>query len=133
LNSGTAVRAKSAGFNRPAAGKTGTTDDFRDAWFTGFTPNLCASVWVGFDQRKLLLDRDGHGITGAEGALPLWIEFMKAATEGEPPRDFPIPPGIRFVTVDVRTGVPADSGETMTVPLPLETALPVSPIIALGE
>lgn len=133
INSGTAVKARWSGFTRPACGKTGTTDDYRDSWFTGFTPSLCASVWVGFDQRKLLRGRDGRGITGSEGALPIWIEFMKAAVEGEPLREFPIPPGIKFDTVGIYTGVHADSGAVMPVALPLETILPDTPVVVLGD
>ncbi len=133
MQSGTAVRTRWSGFTRPACGKTGTTDDHRDSWFTGFTPNLSASVWIGFDQRKLLLDTKGWGITGSDGALPLWIEFMKAATEGEPPRDFPIPPGIKFDTVGIYSGIPADSGEVMSVALPLETVLPDTIRFAIAD
>ncbi len=81
---GTAVRAKELA--RPAAGKTGTTNDFTDAWFIGFTPSLTAGVWVGFDDKQISL---GKKETGAKAALPVWIEFMKAAMEGKPVEDFP--------------------------------------------
>jgi penicillin-binding protein 1A len=81
---GTAVRAKDLG--RPAAGKTGTTNDFTDAWFIGFTPSLTAGVWIGYDDKQISL---GKKETGAKAALPIWIDFMKAATEGKPVEDFP--------------------------------------------
>ncbi len=81
---GTAMKAKELG--RPLAGKTGTTNDFTDAWFIGFSPSLTAGVWVGFDDKQISL---GKKETGAKAALPIWIEFMKAALEGRPVEDFP--------------------------------------------
>jgi penicillin-binding protein 1A len=81
---GTAIRAKELA--RPAAGKTGTTNDFTDAWFMGFTPSLTAGVWVGFDDRQVSL---GKKETGSKAALPIWLQFMKAAMEGKPADDFP--------------------------------------------
>jgi len=81
---GTAIKAKSLG--RPAAGKTGTTQDFTDAWFMGFTPQLTAGVWVGYDDKQISL---GKRESGALAALPIWIEFMGKALGGVPPTDFP--------------------------------------------
>jgi penicillin-binding protein 1A len=80
---GTAVHAKELG--RPCAGKTGTTNDFTDAWFLGFTPSLTAGVWVGYDDKQISL---GHKESGARAALPLWLEFMKMALDGKPVEDF---------------------------------------------
>src|SRR5580692_142514 len=80
---GTGIQAKALG--RPAAGKTGTTQDYTDAWFMGFTPQLTCGVWVGFDDKQISL---GKKETGAKAALPIWLEFMKAALEGQPPLDF---------------------------------------------
>ncbi|HJY86566.1 MAG TPA: PBP1A family penicillin-binding protein [Candidatus Acidoferrales bacterium] len=80
---GTAVRAKELA--RPAAGKTGTTNDFTDAWFIGFTPQITAGVWVGYDDKQVSL---GKKETGAKAALPIWMGFMKAALEGKPVEDF---------------------------------------------
>ncbi len=80
---GTAVRAKQLG--RPAAGKTGTTNDFSDAWFVGFTPTYTAGVWVGFDDNSVKL---GSKETGSRAALPIWLEVMQAAHEGKPVLDF---------------------------------------------
>ena len=80
---GTGIQAKSLG--RPAAGKTGTTQDYTDAWFVGFTPNLTAGVWVGFDDKQISL---GKKETGARAALPVWLEFMQGAVAGTPAMDF---------------------------------------------
>jgi len=80
---GTAVQAKALG--RPAAGKTGTTQDYTDAWFVGYTPQITAGVWVGFDDKQISL---GKKETGARAALPIWLEFMQSATAGMPPLDF---------------------------------------------
>src|SRR5271154_5043428 len=80
---GTGIQAKALG--RPAAGKTGTTQDYTDAWFMGFTPQLTCGVWVGFDDKQISL---GKKETGARAALPIWLEFMKTALEGQPALDF---------------------------------------------
>ncbi|MGC1604967.1 MAG: PBP1A family penicillin-binding protein, partial [Candidatus Acidiferrum sp.] len=80
---GTGVQAKALG--RPTAGKTGTTQDYTDAWFMGFTPQLTCGVWVGYDDKQISL---GKKETGARAALPIWLEFMKAALEGQPALDF---------------------------------------------
>jgi penicillin-binding protein 1B len=82
LDRGTAAMARRWGFTRPAAGKTGTTNDYKDAWFVGYTPDLLAVVWVGFDGQSKL------NLSGAEAALPIWTEFMKNATANMPVTDF---------------------------------------------
>jgi penicillin-binding protein 1A len=107
VGSGRSIRR--LGFTRPAAGKTGTTDSFNDAWFTGFTPSLSVSVWTGFDREKKLATRTGIGITGGRAASPIWADFMEQALKSEPVRDFSIPRGIRFVTVDIKTGCAPDT------------------------
>jgi penicillin-binding protein 1A len=104
VDEGTAAAVRQTGFQLPAAGKTGTTDDFNDAWFTGFTPTLSACVWVGFDRGMSLRDSHGRGLTGARAAAPIWAEFMRRATEGEPAREFPVPADIRFRTLNPVTG-----------------------------
>ena len=88
IKHGTGHDAIKAGFTRPAAGKTGTTNDSKDAWFAGFTPDLLAVVWVGFDKKEEL------DLTGAQAALPIWTSFMMAAEAGRPVTDFPVPPGL---------------------------------------
>ena len=80
---GTGVQAKALG--RPAGGKTGTTQDYTDAWFMGFTPQLTCGVWVGYDDKQISL---GKKETGARAALPIWLEFMKTSLEGQPVLDF---------------------------------------------
>jgi len=104
IENGTGNGVRRMGFALPAAGKTGTTNDYNDAWFTGFTPNLSTSVWVGFDRGQGMRDKNGAGITGGRGAAPIWAQFMKQATEGEPPRTFMAPPDIYFKKVNPETG-----------------------------
>lgn len=104
VQDGTARSVKSLG--RPVAGKTGTTNDAKDAWFIGFTPDLVTAVWVGFDDSKPL----GPSETGGRAAIPIWLDFMKKATAGQPIRDFVPPPGVVFVLVDPETGKLASPG-----------------------
>jgi penicillin-binding protein 1A len=107
---GTAASAASLGI--PLGGKTGTTSDFTDAWFIGFSPSLCAGVWIGHDVKVTI----GNRQSGAVAALPAWMEFFKniiadeekqAAAEGREPvfEDFEVPPNINFVEVDRKTGL----------------------------
>jgi penicillin-binding protein 1B len=98
LNEGTAAGARAAGFTLDAAGKTGTTNDLRDAWFVGFTPDLLTVVWVGFD------DNQPVGLSGARAALPIWTQFMKTALAGHASVPFEAPEGISFVDIDQDTG-----------------------------
>ena len=98
LDRGTGEFARRWGFTRPAAGKTGTTNDYKDAWFVGYTPDLLAVVWVGFDNQSKL------GLSGAQAALPIWTEFMKQATAGTPVTDFLPPPGVKIVDIDPQSG-----------------------------
>jgi penicillin-binding protein 1B len=96
---GTAATIRSEyGFTRPAAGKTGTTDDENDAWFVGYTPDLVAGVWVGCDRNRRL------GLTGTQAAVPIWAKFMILAHRGKPPREFQAPPGVVDVWIDGDTG-----------------------------
>ncbi|MFQ5477062.1 MAG: PBP1A family penicillin-binding protein [Candidatus Binatia bacterium] len=101
MERGTGKRARRSGFTRPAAGKTGTTNDFNDAWFAGFTPDLLTVVWVGYDRKSHV------GLSGAVAALPIWTEFMKGALAGRPPADFDVPAGVELVDIDPRTGLRA--------------------------
>jgi penicillin-binding protein 1A len=96
---GTAVKA----VDRPIAGKTGTTNDYRDAWFVGFTPDLAAGVYVGYDTPDSL----GKDQTGGHVAAPIFRDFMIAALANMPPADFRIPPGLRLYRVDPASGLPA--------------------------
>ncbi|HEY5618473.1 MAG TPA: PBP1A family penicillin-binding protein [Vicinamibacterales bacterium] len=98
LNEGTAAGARAAGFALDAAGKTGTTNDLRDAWFVGFTPELLTVVWVGLD------DNQPMSLTGTQAALPIWTQFMKNALAGRPSIEFDVPGGITFAEIDRDTG-----------------------------
>jgi penicillin-binding protein 1B len=132
LDRGTAKAARSAGIEFPAAGKTGTTNEGRDAWFVGFTPDLLVVVWVGFDRKDVV------GLSGAQAALPIWIDFMKTAMAGQAPTPFLVPPGIETVTIDPLSGALATpqcperfdesffEGEAPVQPCPLhaQTGLP---------
>jgi membrane carboxypeptidase/penicillin-binding protein len=95
VNAGTGSRARQMGFTLPAAGKTGTTNDFNDAWFVGYTPSLVAGVWVGFDQPHTILP---NGFA-ADLAVPMWTRFMKAATIDDKPEWIAPPPGITTASV----------------------------------
>jgi penicillin-binding protein 1B len=106
---GTARAAGRLGLKRPAAGKTGTTNDFHDAWFAGYTPDLLAVVWVGFDKARPL------GLTGSTAALPIWAGFMKEALRGRPAKRFRVPKGIEFATLDHGSGLRAGAGCRDTV------------------
>ncbi len=126
---GTAARAKSLG--RLAAGKTGTTNDFSDAWFVGFTPSTTAGVWIGYDDNSIKL---GKKETGGRAALPVWIEVMKAAHEGRPVEEFAnIEPLSKLaLTQSVRVDTPdtaptEDAEEEPATPLPAAAAPKPSP------
>jgi penicillin-binding protein 1A len=115
---GTATRAKV--LNRPVAGKTGTTNDFIDAWFVGYSPTLVAGVWIGIDDRESL----GAKEAGGRSALPIWIEFMQQALEQVPLQEFVTPPHIRLVRIHPRTGTSSTpgSGSTIQIALAEETS-----------
>ncbi len=95
---GTGGAARALG--RPVAGKTGSTNGYYDAWFVGYTPDIVAGVWVGFDEEKSI----GRGEVGGKAALPIWLEYMKFAHEKIVPRGFPVPDGIVFANIDNETG-----------------------------
>jgi penicillin-binding protein 1A len=105
IQRGTGVRAK--GLGRPVAGKTGTTNDYTDAWFIGYTPNLVVGVWVGFDDIRSL----GEAESGSHAALPIWTEFMREAFKTLPVMQFEVPDDIEYVRVDSTTGLLASEAE----------------------
>ena len=107
---GTAARARQLG--KPAAGKTGTTNDSADAWFMGFTHDVVTGVWVGNDEPK---DPLGRGENGSRAALPIWISFMQDALGERPQGDFDVPPGIVFVRIDPFSGMRARPGTPNSV------------------
>jgi penicillin-binding protein 1B len=98
MNEGTGSGARAAGFALDAAGKSGTTNDLRDAWFVGFTPELLAVVWVGLD------DNSPVELTGSQAALPIWTSFMSRALSGHRSVPFRAPAGVTFADVDPDTG-----------------------------
>ncbi|OFW08611.1 MAG: hypothetical protein A3H96_06915 [Acidobacteria bacterium RIFCSPLOWO2_02_FULL_67_36] len=98
INEGTGAGARAAGFALDAAGKSGTTNDLRDAWFVGFTPELLTVVWVGLDDNETL------GLSGTQAALPIWTTFMMRALAGRANLAFEAPEGIVFVDIDRDTG-----------------------------
>jgi len=130
IEHGTGHGARLAGFTRPAAGKTGTTNDSYDAWFSGFTPDLLAVVWTGFDKKEDL------NLTGAQAALPIWTSFMSAATAGHPVSDFPVPPGLVVEKVDRASGdVPSPYCGPLipgVFPIGMQPTQPCPPVSAGG-
>ncbi|MFP5246096.1 MAG: penicillin-binding transpeptidase domain-containing protein, partial [Thermoanaerobaculia bacterium] len=139
---GTAASARAMGFRKNAAGKTGTTNDKRDAWFIGFTPQTLALTWVGFD------DNDPTGLSGSDAAVPMWARYMLAVTGGERSMEFAVPPGIVFAEVDRTSGgratpyCPANvvvqeafkSGTEPTQPCPLHTmTMPTTPVVPMFD
>src|SRR5579864_5998506 len=124
---GTGIQARALG--RPAAGKTGTTQDYTDAWFIGFTPQITSGVWVGFDDKQISL---GKKETGARAALPIWLEFMKNALQGQPVLDFANVVPLEQQALGHRVNVdtpdtaptedePASPREKLTAPPPTKT------------
>jgi len=98
VDRGTGAPSRRFGFRLTAAGKTGTTNDKRDAWFIGFTPRTLALTWVGFD------DNAPVGLSGSQGAVPIWARFMRSITAGEPDADFAVPAGVTFEDIDETSG-----------------------------
>ena len=122
LDRGTATAARRLGFNRPAAGKTGTTNDYKDAWFVGYTPDLLAVVWIGFDGQSKL------NLSGAEAALPIWTEFMKSATTNMPVTDFVSPePMPESEEAAAKACNPSNREGELPDPCPQPAAVPARP------
>ncbi|TYC58560.1 penicillin-binding protein 1A [Rhodobacterales bacterium] len=101
---GTATSVRALG--RPVAGKTGTTNDEKDAWFMGFTPDLAVGVFVGYDTPRPM----GRGATGGQVSAPIFIDFMKQALADKPPVEFRVPKGLQLITINRRTGLRAGPG-----------------------
>lgn len=108
---GTGQRSKALG--RPVAGKTGTSSDFADAWFLGYTPSLLTSVWVGFDDKTSM----GENETGARAALPVWVSFMRQALRNGPVEDFEAPDEIALVRASIKSRQ-TTSDEVLADPAP---------------
>ncbi len=118
-------------FDRPAAGKTGTTQNWKDAWFTGFTPDLVASVWVGFDRNSISL---GRGQAGSIVAAPIWAQFMRDALQNTPAGWFSRPQGVYVITIDRKTGLlPTKECEDIMTEYFLEGTIPTEYSTECGE
>jgi penicillin-binding protein 1A len=102
---GTGYKAKALGRD-DLAGKTGSTNDHRDAWFVGFNGDVATSVWVGFDDFSSLGRANGVGEFGAQAALPIWMEYMGTVLEGLPSSALPMPPGIATIQINRQSGLP---------------------------
>ncbi|PCI09021.1 MAG: peptidase [Gammaproteobacteria bacterium] len=107
---GTGRRAMALG-RKDLAGKTGTTNDQRDAWFSGYNPDLVTTTWLGFDQLKPL----GNKETAAQAALPVWVDYMKVALAGKPDKQLPRPEGLVTMKINAETGLAASDADTNTV------------------
>jgi penicillin-binding protein 1A len=121
VRAGTAAAAKE--LKRPVAGKTGTTNDFTDAWFIGFTPSLVVGVWVGFDEKVTLGDKE----TGGRAALPIWMDFMQQVYKDKPVEEFES-------SMPLTTSAPqqrrpsAQMVSSGTPPIPVQPAITVEPL-----
>ena len=121
VQEGTGTRARSLG--RPVAGKTGTTNDLKDAWFVGYTPSVLTGVWVGFDDQGVSL---GKGETGGKAACPIWVYFMQEYLKGKPVEKFPVPDGIVQAKITRHPGVRVKSGERDAVRAAATGAVPAA-------
>jgi len=122
--SGTAARTNRLGIH--VAGKTGTTNDFKDAWFMGFTPDVITTTWVGYDKPRSM----GVSSTGGRVSLPIWMEYMKAAYPKSLDRPFPIIPDVSWIPIDESTGRVTTGGRSMPF---LEETVPTGPAMEMGQ
>jgi penicillin-binding protein 1A len=108
IKNGTATKVKA--LKRPVAGKTGTTNNYVDAWFMGYTPELVTGVWVGKDKDEPL----GRNETGSRAAIPIWLQYMQEALANRPKINFPVPANIQFLKVQSKSGELAKFDDTDT-------------------
>ncbi|KFE72355.1 Multimodular transpeptidase-transglycosylase [Hyalangium minutum] len=127
VEEGTATAVRE--LNRPAAGKTGTTNESKDTWFSGYTMDWVASAWVGFDDNSPL----GSSETGGRAALPMWLDFMRVAHQGLPAREFEVPPGIVQVRIDPETGLLAGNSRPGRLEPFLEGTAPTAEAPPMGQ
>ena len=120
VENGSGKIVRRMGFKYPTGGKTGTTNDHKDAWFTGFTKHFTSSVWVGYDSNQSLIRKNNLGLTGSQGAAPVWSLFMKDIHKGLDDSEFPIPKGIKIKTVDKSTGQLVAKGSKNSVHVALK-------------
>jgi len=127
VEEGTATAVRE--LNRPAAGKTGTTNESKDTWFSGYTMDWVASAWVGFDDNTPL----GSTETGGRAALPIWLDFMRVAHQGLPVREFEVPPGVVQVRIDPATGLLAGNSMPGRLETFLEGTAPTAEAPPVGQ
>ncbi len=129
VESGSGRVVRRLGFDHPAGGKTGTTNNFRDTWFTGFTKKYSTSVWVGFDDNSPLIGPNGKGLTGANAAAPIWGMYMKKIHKEIEKQEFKLPEKVRYQQVNYHNGFlsPDKSKDTIRIALHSGVALPVIP------
>jgi penicillin-binding protein 1A len=126
VEKGTGQKARE--LQRPAGGKTGTSNDFKDNWFMAFTRDYVCGVWVGRDDFKSI----GFDATGGSTAAPIWTEFMKVAEEGKPVRDFEPPADVYFVRATPDKGLPARPGTPGAILIPFKRGT-LPPQFAKGD
>jgi membrane carboxypeptidase/penicillin-binding protein len=130
VNQGTGQAIRRLGYKGAVAGKTGTSNDSRDAWFAGYTPHLLTVVWVGYD------DNTSTGLTGGEAAAPIWAEYMKCLGAMEPELEFIPPAGVVSREVDLSSGLlatPDCPRERVATEVFVSGTEPVTPCVAHGE
>jgi len=127
VNNGTGRVVRRMKFEHPAGGKTGTTNDYKDAWFDGFTKDYAVSVWVGKDDNKSMVGSNGRGVTGAKAAAPIWVFYLQKVLQGKNKVKFPVPAGIKFATVDVKKGTLADEAGAETIEVAVKDEVDLSP------
>ena len=127
VDGGTGRIIRRMGFKHPAGGKTGTTNDFKDAWFNGFTKTMSTAVWVGYDNNKPMINRFKDGLTGASAAAPIWAFFMEKALKGRNKIKFSIPEGIKFEKVDVHSGTFVDDQSLESTNVALKEEIVILP------
>ena len=130
MDNGSGKVIRRMGFKHPAGGKTGTTNSFRDAWFSGFTKDLTTSVWVGYDDNESMFRPNEKGVTGSHAAAPIWGLVMEKALEGREEVNFPVPTGIRFEYVNSSDGFyePKSTKTNIRVAINNKQLLPRRPI-----
>lgn len=127
VDGGTGRVLRRMGFKHPAGGKTGTTNDHKDAWFNGFTKDFSVSVWVGRDNNEAMVGRNGKGFTGSGAAAPIWVFFMQKVLQGKNQVKFPVPAGIKLETVNIRSGWRTEETSMETLQVAVKEEVDLSP------
>ncbi len=133
VDGGTGRVVRRMGFKHPAGGKTGTTNDFKDAWFNGFTKDFSVSVWVGRDNNSSMIDKRKRGFTGGSAAAPIWVYFLQKVLDSKNEVKFPVPPGIKLATVDIRTGLIPEEGVTEVLQVAVKEEVELMPATQVDD